>query len=142
MNYPISAPIACKPVRVTVSFCWCSRDGDWLSGPVGTNLLRGRAGDPGRILQLLGLNRKRRHEASCLVKEFFGTAGFEPVFSFHFSVFSFQFSVFRVQFSGCRVENLEISSYSCDSFYSCFPIFAFFDKDVIHESNAVFHGLA
>ena len=23
-----------------------------------------------------------------------------------------------------------------------FTIFAFFDKDVIHESNAVFHGLA
>ena len=58
------------------------------------------------------------------------------------SVFSFQFSVFSFQFSGCRVQNLEISSYSCDSFYSWFKIFAFFDKDVIHESNGVFHGLA
>jgi hypothetical protein len=58
------------------------------------------------------------------------------------SVFSFQFSVFSFQFSGCRVQNLEISSYSCDSFYSWFTIFAFFDKDVIHESNGVFHGLA
>jgi hypothetical protein len=57
------------------------------------------------------------------------------VFSFQFSVFSFQGAVFRVQ-------DLEISSYSCDSFYSWFKIFAFFDKDVIHESNAVFHGLA
>ena len=64
------------------------------------------------------------------------------VFSFQFSVFSFQFSGCRVQGAGCGVQNLEISSYSCDSFYSWFPIFAFFDKDVIHESNAVFHGLA
>ena len=51
-------------------------------------------------------------------------------------------SVFSFQGAGCRVQNLEISSYSCDSFYSWFPIFAFSDKDVIHESNAVFHGLA
>ena len=64
------------------------------------------------------------------------------VFSFQFSVFSFQFSVFSFQGVGCRVQNLEISSYSCDSFYSWFKIFAFFDKDVIHESNGVFHGLA
>ena len=64
------------------------------------------------------------------------------VFSFQFSVFSFQFSVFSFQGVGCRVQNLEISSYSCDSFYSWFTIFAFFDKDVIHESNGVFHGLA
>jgi len=49
---------------------------------------------------------------------------------------------FSFQFSGCRVQNLEISCYSCDSFYSWFKIFAFFDKDVIHESNAVFDGLA
>jgi hypothetical protein len=56
--------------------------------------------------------------------------------------FSFQFSAFSFQLSGCRVENLEISSSSCDSFDSWFTIFAFFDKDVIHESNAVFHGLA
>ena len=64
------------------------------------------------------------------------------VFSFQFSVFSFQFSGYRVQGTGYRVQNLGISSYSCDSFYSWFTIFAFFDKDVIHESNAVFHGLA
>ena len=71
------------------------------------------------------------------------------VFSFQFSVFSFQSAecsfqsaVFRVQSAECRVQNLEISSYSCDSFYSWFTIFAFFDKDVIHESNGGFHGLA
>ena len=64
------------------------------------------------------------------------------VFSFQFSVFSFQDAVFRMQFSGCRMQDLEISSYSCDSFYSWFTIFAFLDKDVIHESNAVFYGLA
>ena len=52
-----------------------------------------------------------------------------------FSVFSFQGAVFRVQ-------DLEISSYSYDSIYSWFKIFAFFDKDVIHESNGAFHGLA
>ena len=56
--------------------------------------------------------------------------------------FSFQFSVFSFQGAGCRVDNLEISSYSGDSFYSWFTIFAFFDKNVIHESNAVFRGLA
>jgi hypothetical protein len=48
----------------------------------------------------------------------------------------------EIQFSVFSFQNLEISSYSCDSFYSWFTIFAFFDKDVIHESNAVFHGLA
>jgi len=47
-----------------------------------------------------------------------------------------------VQCAVFSVQNLEISSYSCDSFDSWFTIFAFFDKDVIHESNGVFHGLA
>jgi hypothetical protein len=94
-------------------------------------------------------NRVRGWENSVFSFQFSVFSFQFSVFSFQFSVFSFQFSVFsfqgagcRVQGAGCRVQNLEISSYSCDSFYSWFTIFAFFDKDVIHESNAVFNGLA
>jgi hypothetical protein len=55
----------------------------------------------------------------------------------------------KIPFSVFRFQNLEISSplfssplHSCDSFYSWFTIFAFFEKDVIHESNAVFKEFA
>jgi len=54
---------------------------------------------------------------------------------------SFQLSVVSCQ-------NLEFSalpicvSYSCDSFYSWFTIFAFFEQSVIHGSNAVFWEFA
>jgi hypothetical protein len=36
---------------------------------------------------------------------------------------------------------LFFSSYLCDSFYSWFTIFAFFELGVIHESTADFHRL-
>jgi hypothetical protein len=73
----------------------------------------------------------------------------KPKASCQLSVVSCQLSVGSWQLAVGSWQNLEISalpdfcsSYSCDSFYSWFKILAFFEKGVIHESNAVFRGFA